>query len=129
MITKEKVEENSFDVFCSSDFYYYNDEVGGYDWISDIKDFKSRGETKKFKTFAGAKRYFNKMLEEINETPNLNSGFNSVFIYDDISGEIYNAIHTVTNIEDFIPKVHEFEEYDDTSFSREQYKKFNVKWR
>ena len=129
MITKEQVEKNSFDVFCSSDFYYYNEEVGGYDWISDIKKFENRNEKKKFKTFAGAKRYFNQMVEELNETPNLERGFNSAFIYDDISGEIYSAIPSVMNVNDFIPKVCEIEIIDDTKFSREQYIKFDVKWR
>ncbi len=127
--------ENSYEVYASNVMYYYNEEVSEYDWVEDdeeyvglcssVEDKRICKETKRvFKTYKKALKYARELAEEVycNEKNPTSSTINSVFIYDDVSGEVYSCINAIHKDDEKLFNKYYFDilEHEDVGFTREK---------
>jgi hypothetical protein len=116
---------NRYWVSISSDYYYYNREVGGFDWISDLKLFEVQSKTiKVFPSYQMAKGWIDNNLylgithEDIR--------VNSIFIEDRLSGEVFSQI------KELLPDdghVSDKMQYEDLGFTRDKMAAAGAKFR
>ncbi len=79
---------NKYWVSVSNDYYYFNKETGGYDWISELKIFPEQGKTiKQFTTFANALKFVDEELPLNCDYDNVR--VNTITIEDRLSGEVF----------------------------------------
>ncbi len=79
---------NKYWVSVSNDYYYFNTENGAFDWIGDLKLFKSEGKTiAKFNTYQEASEYIDEQLYLGMEYDGMT--VNNISIEDRLSGEVY----------------------------------------
>jgi hypothetical protein len=106
---------NKYWVSISNDYYYFNPEVHGYDWISDLKLFPVQSRTiAVFPTFDEAIKFIDNNLVLGGREDNIN--VNSISIEDRISGEVYHSTY------EFYPPSGEISEtgYTSTEFTEKK---------
>ena len=106
--------KNTYQVYATNDYYYWNKKVEGYDWASDKYKFEVRSDTLgTFDTFKDALRVF----EGFDVAPpdaDHKRVWTSVFITDDITGQLAeNAIYETK------PGKYQTEMRVDTKFTKE----------
>jgi len=85
---------NKYWVSVSNDYYYYNPEVEGWDWISDVQRFEVKTAMLKcFTTYKSARAFIDSMHLGM-EIDGLT--VNSIFIEDRLSGELYHQTRNLS---------------------------------
>ena len=127
--------ENNYEVYASNIMYYYNEEVSGYDWTDDSEEYsvlycseedkRIYKETKRvFKTYKRALKYARELAEEVycNEKNPTSSTINSVFMYDDVSGEVYSCVNAIHKDDKKLFNKYYFDilEHEDIGFTKKE---------
>jgi hypothetical protein len=88
---------NKYWVSIFEDYYYYNKDIHGYDWMSEkLIDFKGKGKTyKPFNTYKEAKEFFNSLY--INDIKD-NILIKGKTIEDRITGQLCEEIYVEEEI-------------------------------
>ena len=107
---------NKFWVSISEDYMYFDSETGSWNWISDVIDFKPKGETiKVFDSYVEARDFVDCNLFLGSEYC-YGMFVNCVTIEDRITGQVYENTKFLDTVKGEIND----EETEDTSFTEER---------